>query len=120
MTNSDWCPRAKQPPRPQPIEIRKRETLCTLRKDEHHVMLDKRDVPAMGEELILSVDCHWRWMRVFRIGKAPLSAAVAETVTRLEAARGWHTHEPHDAMRPLMRQGGQATSPRFSLFPPFL
>ena len=53
-------------------------------------MLDKRDVPAMGEELILSVNADWRRMRVFRIGKAPLSAAVAETVTRLEAARGWH------------------------------
>jgi hypothetical protein len=47
--NSDWWDRAKLPPRPQPIEIRKRERLCTLRKGEHEIMLEKRDVPAIGE-----------------------------------------------------------------------
>jgi hypothetical protein len=35
MTNSDWWDRAKLPPRPQPIEIRKRELLATLRKGDH-------------------------------------------------------------------------------------
>jgi hypothetical protein len=50
--------RAKLPPRPQPIEIRKRETICTLRKGEDQITLEKRDVPAMGEELILSVNGH--------------------------------------------------------------
>ena len=44
MTNSDWWDRAKQPPRPQPIEIRKRERLCTLRKGEHQITLEKRIV----------------------------------------------------------------------------
>ena len=40
-------------------------------------------MPAMGEELILSVNGHWRRMRVFRI-RSLLNAAVAETVTRFE------------------------------------
>jgi hypothetical protein len=31
VTNSDWWDRAKLPPRPQPIEMRTRERLCTLR-----------------------------------------------------------------------------------------
>ena len=84
-TNSDWWDRAKLPPCPQPIEVRKHEPICTLRKDEHHVVLEKRDVPAMGEELILSVNGHWRQMRVF---KPKAREAVAEMVTRLEA-RGW-------------------------------
>jgi hypothetical protein len=56
MTNSDWWDRAKLPPRPQPIEVRKRELLATLRNGEHAVTLEKRDVLSIGEELILSVD----------------------------------------------------------------
>jgi hypothetical protein len=70
------------------IEVRKHEPICTLRKDEHHVVLEKRDVPAMGEELILSVNGHWRGMRVFKPHGPVLRDAVAETVMRLEA-RGW-------------------------------
>jgi hypothetical protein len=46
MTNSDWWDRAKLPPRPQPIEIRRRELLCTLHRDAHEITLGKRDVPA--------------------------------------------------------------------------
>ena len=86
--NSTWWDRAKLPPRPQPIEIRKRERLCTLRKGQHQITLEKRDVPAMGEELIFSVNSEWRRMRVFKPRRPLLSAAVAETVTKLEA-RGW-------------------------------
>ena len=78
---------AKLPPRPQPIEIRKRETICTLRKGEHAITLEKRDVPMMGEELILSVNSEWRRTRVFRLFPL-LAVAVAATVTRLET-RGW-------------------------------
>jgi hypothetical protein len=88
MTNSDWWDRAKLPPRPQPIEIRKRERLCTLRKDQHEATLETRMVHGVGEELIFSVNGHWRRMRVFQPQGPPLSTAVAETVTRLEA-RGW-------------------------------
>jgi hypothetical protein len=84
MTNSDWWDRAKLPPRPQPIEIRTRERLCTLRKGEHEITLEKRDVSKMGDELIRSVNSEWRRMRVFRRQGPPMSAAVAETVTRLE------------------------------------
>jgi len=86
--NSDWWDRAKLRPRPQPIEIRKREPLCTLRKDTHTATLEKRNVPAMGEELILSVNGHWRRMRVFKRNDQPIEAAVAETVARL-SAQGW-------------------------------
>jgi hypothetical protein len=85
--NSYWWSRAKLPPRPQPIEIRKGERLCTLRKGEHQITLEKRAVPTMGEELILSVNSGWRRMRVFRFLPL-LAAAVAATVTRLEM-RGW-------------------------------
>ena len=85
--NADWWDRAKLPPRPQPIEIRTRERLCTLRKGQHQITLEKRDVPTMGEELILSVNSEWRRMRVFRLLPL-LAAAVAATVTRLEM-RGW-------------------------------
>jgi hypothetical protein len=89
LPNRDWWDRAKLPPRPQPIEIRKRERLCTLRKGEHEIMLEKRDVPAIGEELILSVNARWRRMRVFRLQDEPLlGSAVAETVASLEV-RGW-------------------------------
>ena len=86
--NSDWWGRAKLTPRPQPIEIRKRERLCTLRKGEHEITLEKRTVPATGEELILSVNAEWRRMRVFRTQDAMLSTSVAETVKKLEAL-GW-------------------------------
>jgi hypothetical protein len=40
--------RAKLPPRPQPIDIRKRERLCTLRKGDHQIMLEKRIVAGYG------------------------------------------------------------------------
>jgi hypothetical protein len=86
--NSDWWNRAKLPPRPQPIEIRKRERLFELHRDAHVITLEKRDVPAMGEELILSVRGQWRRMRVFRSGGTLLMLAAAETVARLEA-QGW-------------------------------
>ena len=87
MTDSDWWARAKLPPRPQPIEIRKRETICTLRKGEHEIVLEKRPVFGVGEELILSVGAAWRRMRVFQPQGPMLSAAVAETVTKLEPSR---------------------------------
>ena len=48
-----WRSRATLPPRPQPIEVRKREKVCTLRKGEHRVALEKRPVFGVGEELIL-------------------------------------------------------------------
>lgn len=88
MPNSDWWDRAKQPPRSQPIEVRKRELLCTLHRDAHEITLEKRDVPAMGEELILSVNRHWRRMRVFKNDGQPIEAAIAETLARL-SAQGW-------------------------------
>jgi hypothetical protein len=49
-------------------------------------------VTDYGEELILSVNAGWRRMRVFRPQGPILGAAVAETVTRLEA-RGWSARE---------------------------
>jgi hypothetical protein len=75
-------------PRPQPIETRKRELLCTRRKDTHAVTLEKRPVHGVGGEMILSVNAHWRRMRVFRSGGPLLTLAVTETVARL-GARGW-------------------------------
>ncbi len=60
MPDSGWWNNAKYPPRPQQIEIRRRELLATLRKGEHAITLEKRDVPTMGEELILSVSGQWR------------------------------------------------------------
>jgi hypothetical protein len=87
MTNSDWWDRAKQPPRPQPIEIRRRERLCTLRKGEHAATLEKRLVYGVGEELILSINAHWRRMRVFTV-VSQLRAALEQTIATLEE-RGW-------------------------------
>jgi hypothetical protein len=40
VTNSGWSARAYEPARPQAIEIRMRERLCTLRKDQ--IDLEKR------------------------------------------------------------------------------
>jgi hypothetical protein len=88
VTNSDWWARAHEPARPQPIEIHRRERLYTLHRDAHEITLGKRDVPAMGEELILSVSGQWRRMRVFRSGGPLLLSAVAQTVSRLQA-QGW-------------------------------
>jgi hypothetical protein len=48
--DSAWWSRAKQPARPQPIEIRKRERLCTLRKDQREATLETRIVPGVGQE----------------------------------------------------------------------
>jgi hypothetical protein len=48
--NSDWWARAELPPRPQPIAIRTRERLRTLRKGEHRVTLEKRPVFGVGEQ----------------------------------------------------------------------
>jgi hypothetical protein len=81
--------RAKLPPRPQPIEIRTRERLYELHKDAHEITLEKRAVPAMGEELILSVNGRWRRMRVFRSGRSPfVDEAIAATESWL-AQSGW-------------------------------
>jgi hypothetical protein len=38
----------------------------TLRKDRHEATLDTRIVHGVGQALILSIDGHWRRMRVFR------------------------------------------------------
>jgi hypothetical protein len=66
MTNSDWWARAKTPPRPETIPVRPRERVCTLRKGEHEITLEKRMVAGYGNELILSVNAGWRRMRVFK------------------------------------------------------
>jgi hypothetical protein len=87
MPDSSWWGRAKLPPRPPLLAIRRRERLYTLHRDAHEITLEKRDVPAMGEELILSVNNEWRRMRVFRSSRV-LLAALTETVIRL-SARGW-------------------------------
>jgi hypothetical protein len=84
MTNSDWWSRAHIPPRPQPIEIRKRELLATLRKGEHAIALEKRPVYGVGEELILSVNAHWRRMRVFKFHGPLLTMALMHTISILE------------------------------------
>jgi hypothetical protein len=80
MTNSDWWDRAKLPPRPQPIEIRKRETICTLCNHQHQATLETRVVHGVGQELIFSINGHWRRMRVFWSGRSPsLDEAIAAT-----------------------------------------
>jgi hypothetical protein len=103
LTNSDWWGRAKLPPRPQPIEIRKRELLATLRKGGHEVTLEKRPVYgvvdtfggalAIGEELILSVNAQWRRMRIFRPHGPTLSAAAFADELEREKARQ-RTYDP--------------------------
>jgi hypothetical protein len=57
----------------QLIESRKRELLCTRRKDTHAVTLEKRPVHGVGEELILSVNAHCRRTRV-PVGRAVANA----------------------------------------------
>jgi hypothetical protein len=52
------------------------------------VTLEKRPVYGVGEELILSVNAHWRRMRVFKWHEPPLSTALATKIRVLEA-RGW-------------------------------
>jgi hypothetical protein len=79
VTDSDWWCRAKLPPRPQPIEIRKRERLCVLRKGEHQITLEKRIMAGYGDEVILSVNAQWCRMRAFR-GLSELGTALEETI----------------------------------------
>jgi hypothetical protein len=76
--NSDWWDRAKLPPRPQPIEIRKREPLCMLRKGEHAITLEKRPVRGVGDELIFSVNGYWRRMSVQRVWAATERCCVSD------------------------------------------
>ena len=87
--NSEWWERAKRPPRPQPIEIRTRQRLCTLRKGEHQITLEKRIVAGYGDELILSANAQWRRMRTFRV-LSELGTALEETIVTLQR-RGWQT-----------------------------
>jgi hypothetical protein len=47
------------------IEIRKRERLCTLRKGKRWITLERRGVPAVGEELIPSAE-HGIRIQTFR------------------------------------------------------
>jgi hypothetical protein len=42
----------------------------------------------MGEELILSVNAHWRRIQVFKEHESQLSTAIVSTVAKL-ATRGW-------------------------------
>ena len=86
--NSDWWDRAKTPPRPQPIEIRKRERLCALVEGE-------RESPSSGDRCSVSVRSYpfreraLRRMRVFKQNPlGMLTASVAATVSSLEA-KGW-------------------------------
>jgi hypothetical protein len=60
--------------------------------------LETRIVHGVGQELIFSVNGHWRRMRVFKPKGPLLKEMVADTVTKLEA-RGWdiipvHATEP--------------------------
>ncbi len=80
MTNSDWWARAKLPPRLQTIEIRKRERLCTLCKGDHAGKVAR----LRGAELILSINGHWRRIRVFTEHESQLSTAIVSTVAKLE------------------------------------
>jgi hypothetical protein len=87
--HSDWWDHAKQPPRPAQIEIRTRERLCTLRKGEHQITLEKRIVAGYGDELILSVNAQWRRMRTSRV-LSELGTALEETIVTRQR-RGWQT-----------------------------
>ena len=89
----------KTPPQHETIPVRPRELLATLRKGEHAVRLEKRQVcgvvdwlggvVVIGEELIFSIDGHWRRMRVFEDhGARALSDTIVVTIARLEAS-GW-------------------------------
>ena len=89
MTNSDWWDRAKTPPQPETIPIRPRDRLCTLRKGEHQITLEKRIVAGYGDELILSVNAEWRRMRTFRV-LSELGTALEEAIVTLQR-RGWQT-----------------------------
>jgi hypothetical protein len=90
MTNSDWWARAKTPPQPETVQVRPRERVCTLRKDQHEATLETRAVHGVGQELIFSVNGHWRRMRVFKEHGPLLSGTVSATMTNLKA-RGWRT-----------------------------
>src|SRR4029453_9030183 len=78
VPNGKWWAPAKTPPRPQPIEIWKRERLCTLRKDQHEATLETRVVHGVGEELIFSVNGYWRRMSVQRVWVATERCCVSD------------------------------------------
>jgi hypothetical protein len=89
MTNSDWWARANTPPQPETIPVRPRDRVCALCKDHHCATLETRVVHGVGQELIFSIDGHWRRMRVFWSGRDPsLDEAIAATETWL-AQSGW-------------------------------
>ena len=94
MTNSDWWATVKQPVQPKAVPARETGRVLTLHKGTHEAALDLRTVPAIGHELILSVDGEWRRMRVFR-RQQPLELvdAIAATEASL-TARGWEAGRP--------------------------
>jgi hypothetical protein len=86
MTNSDWGLAQNFHHDRSRSRSASAKRLCMLRKGEHQVNLEQRMVPSMGEELIFSVNGHWRRMRVFRQHALDmLTISVAATVKSLEA-----------------------------------
>ena len=72
---------------PQPVRLFTR--LWTLRRSRHEATLDLRTVPAMGPELLLSVDGDVRRSRLYRPGEGHTLARSIIAIRELFAAKGW-------------------------------
>jgi hypothetical protein len=87
--DSGWWDRAKTPPQPETIPVRRRDRIYALRKNQHEATLETRIVHGVGQELILSIDGGWLRMRVFKAHEPEgMRAAVRETQTLL-VREGW-------------------------------
>lgn len=69
--------------------MRLRTRLWTLRRSQHEATLDLRTVPAMGRELLLSVDGNIRRSRLYRLGDGRTLARSIIAVREMFAAKGW-------------------------------
>lgn len=90
MTNAEWWSKVKQPVRgAEPLTSRPRTRLWTLRRDRHEATLDLRIVPAMGPELVLSVDGDLRRSRLYGPGDGRSLARSIIAMRGMFAAKGW-------------------------------
>lgn len=89
MTNSDWWARAKLPPRRSRSRSARANGLACCARASTRSIWSSAWCRRLREELILSVNGHWRRMRVFRQHALEmLTISVAATVKSLEA-KGW-------------------------------
>jgi hypothetical protein len=90
MTNADWWARVVQA-RTQHGDLLP-QRVWALRKDGHEAAIDRRAVPGVGAEIVLTVDGELRRTRLYRPHEQlELSGAIADSRARFGRRAGRDT-----------------------------